>query len=138
MELSRRGIGLVVALALISTSACRSKPDDQPDLGKVSGVVTMDGAPLAGVQVSFAPEEGRASQAITDSEGKYELSYIGKTKGAKVGSHKVYITTYIEDDSDPEAQKTKETIPKKYNKETTLTANVEEGSNTFDFKLESK
>lgn len=138
MKLSRTGIGLVVALALVSTSACRSTPSDQPDLGKVSGVVTMDGAPLEGALVSFAPEEGRGSQAITDSEGKYQLSYIGDTMGAKVGSHKVRITTYIEDDSDPEAQKTKETIPKKYNKETTLTADVKEGSNTFDFKLESK
>lgn len=138
MKLSPTGIGFVVALTLVSTSACRSTPSDQPDLGKVSGVVTMDGAPLAGAQVSFAPEEGRASQAVTDSEGKYELIYIGKTKGAKVGSHKVYITTYIEDDSDPEAQNFKETIPKKYNKATTLTANVEEGSNTFDFELKSK
>jgi len=98
----------------------------------------MDGAPLANALVSFAPEEGRASQGITDSEGKYELLYIGNTKGAKVGSHKVYVTTYVEDDSDPDAQNIKETVPEKYNKATTLTADVKDGSNTFDFALESK
>ena len=138
MKSSSKAIWLVLALALVSTSACRSAPSDQPDLGQVSGVVTMDGAPLANAQVSFAPDEGRASQAITDSEGKYELTYVGKTKGAKIGSHKVYITTYIEDDSDPDAQNIKETIPEKYNKATTLTADVKDGKNTFDFALESK
>jgi hypothetical protein len=138
MKLSTIGVWLVLAITLISTSACRSKPSDQPDLGKVTGVVTMDGAPLSGVEVSFAPAEGRASQGITDSEGKYELIYIGKTKGAKLGSHKVYITTPIEDESDPDAQMIKEVVPAKYNKNTTLTAMVEPGKNPIDFKLESK
>ncbi len=98
----------------------------------------MDGAPLSGVEVSFAPAEGRASQGITDSEGKYELIYIGKTKGAKLGSHKVYITTPIEDESDPDAQMIKEVVPAKYNKNTTLTTMVEPGKNPIDFKLDSK
>lgn len=138
MKLSSKGIGIIVMVALMSASACRSKPSDQPDLGKVNGTVTMDGAPLAGALVSFAPDEGRASQAVTDSEGKYDLIYQGKTKGAKVGSHKVHITTYIEDDSDPDARKTKETVPVKYNKETILKAEVKSGSQTIDFPLESK
>ena len=129
---------MVLAVALASTCACRSRPGDQPDLGTVTGVVTMDGAPLAGALVSFAPEEGRASQAVTDAEGRYELVYVGNTKGAKVGPHKVYITTYIADDSDPDARKIKETIPAKYHMSTTLTADVKDGKNTFDFKLESK
>lgn len=98
----------------------------------------MDGAPLAGALVSFAPDEGRASQGVTDSEGKYELIYIGRTKGAKLGSHKVHITTFMEDDSDPDARKIKETIPAKYNKNTTLTADVKSGKNSCDFPLDSK
>lgn len=138
MKLSSKGIGIIVVVTLMLTSACRSKPSDQPDLGQVNGTVTMDGAPLAGALVSFAPDEGRASQAVTDSEGKYELIYQGNTKGAKVGSHKVQITTYIEDDSDPDARKIKETIPAKYHKETTLTADVKSGKQTIDFPLESK
>ena len=92
--------------------------------------------PLARV----APDEGRGSHGITDSEGKYELIYIGKTKGAKVGNHRIFVTTPVdeEDDSDPEAQQVKETIPAKYSKDTTLTAEVKSGKNTCDFDLKSK
>lgn len=138
MRLSAKGIWIVLAIALMSTSACRSRPSDQPDLGTVTGVVTMDGTPFEGALVSFAPTEGRSSQGVTDAEGKYELLYIGNTKGAKVGSHKVHITTYIADDSDPDARNIKETIPAKYHKDSTLTAEVKKGKNTFDFPLESK
>ncbi len=138
MKLFAKGTWIVLAMALTSMSACRSRPSDQPDLGTVTGVVTMDGAPLEGALVSFAPAEGRASQGVTDAEGKYELVYIGNTKGAKVGSHRVHITTYIADDSDPDARKIKETIPAKYHKDTVLTAEVKEGTNTFDFALESE
>ncbi len=138
MNLSAKGIWIVLAIGLVSAPACRSKPGDQPDLGTVSGVVTMDGAPLAGALVSFAPAEGRASHGVTDPEGRYELLYIGSTKGAKVGPHNVHITTYVADDSDPDARNIKETIPAKYHKDTILTADVKEGNNNCDFKLESK
>jgi len=138
MNSSVKRTGIVFVLALVSTGACRSRSADQPDLGQVSGVVTMDGAPLAGVQVSFAPSEGRESHGITDAEGRYELIYIGRTKGAKVGSHRVYVTTPIEDESDPDARKIQETIPAKYNKDTILTAEVTAGKNTVDLELESR
>lgn len=138
MKLSAKTVWIVLAIGWVWASGCRSRPSDQPDLGTVTGVVTMDGAPLAGVLISFAPEAGRASQAVTDSEGRYELIYIGKTMGAKVGNHTVHITTPVEDESDPDARKVKETIPAKYNKNTTLTAEVKAGKNTVDFKLESK
>ena len=135
-----RRIGLWATVALMLASVGCSGSGDQPDLGRVTGTITMDGSPVAGKQVAFSPDEGRGSHGITDSEGKYELMYIANTKGAKVGPHKVYITTpgNEEDDSDPDAVPVKETIPAKYNKSTTLTADVKAGKNTFDFDLESK
>ncbi|WP_417390531.1 carboxypeptidase regulatory-like domain-containing protein [Gimesia sp.] len=66
---------------------------DSVDLGTVSGVITMDGAPLPDAIVVFVPEKGNPSTGRTDTSGKYELSYLGDAKGAVVGSHSVKITT---------------------------------------------
>jgi hypothetical protein len=66
---------------------------NEVDLGTVSGVVTMDGKPLADAIVVFAPAEGNPSTGRTDTNGSYELSYLGNAKGAILGNHKVSITT---------------------------------------------
>ncbi|MCH9653478.1 MAG: carboxypeptidase regulatory-like domain-containing protein [Planctomycetes bacterium] len=63
------------------------------DLGQVKGVVSMDGQPLPDVVVVFKPEKGNPSSGVTDANGNYELVYIGKSKGAIIGSHKVSVTT---------------------------------------------
>src|SRR5262245_49070668 len=42
---------------------------DRPELGYVSGTVTMDGEPLVGVIVTFKPEQGRPAVDVTDADG---------------------------------------------------------------------
>src|SRR6478609_6418436 len=108
-----------------------------PDVGRVSGVVTLDGQPLSNATVMFQPTNGRASVATTDSAGKYSLTYLDGVPGAILGSHKVIIRTEIpgEDGQPPIA---KEKLPKKYHEQTELTAEVKRGSNTFDFPLTSQ
>ena len=64
---------------------------DQPELGAVTGKVTLNDAPLSHVEVSFVPEVGRPSYGETDNDGKYELIYIRDTKGAKIGKHKITV-----------------------------------------------
>lgn len=127
-------------LCLISVG-CSDTPSDQPDLGTVTGTVTMDEKPLAGVMVVFSPEEGRSSMGTTDDAGKYELVYVGDTKGAKIGTHKISIATAQSDSSEEEggagAAPFKETIPAKYNTKSTLTEEVKAGENVFDFQLTS-
>lgn len=110
---------------------------DHPDVGKVSGTVTLDQKPLAEATVMFQPPNGRASLATTDSNGKYSLTYIDGVPGAMLGTHKVIIRTEIpgEDGKPPIA---KEKLPKKYHDKTELTADVKAGSNTHDFPLTSK
>ena len=56
------GIGLLIPLEGCGT---------RPTFGKVSGTVTLDGQPLAGVTVYFLPKEGRRSFGITNKEGQY-------------------------------------------------------------------
>lgn len=78
----------------------------------------------------------------TDENGQYELMYLEGVKGANLGSHKVVIMTYHEDEIEEMKANgegpVEEPIPSQYNTKTTLTARVEEGKNVIDFPLESK
>ena len=111
---------------------------DQPELGEVTGTVTLDGKPLPGVWVGFAPTEGRSSMGLTDAEGHYKLDYLHDTPGAKVGTHKVTITSPVEDQFGNEVKNFKERVPPQYNTNTTLTAEVKAEDNTINFDLTSK
>lgn len=116
--------------------------DDRPKLGTVTGTVFMDEKPLPEVWVMFSPSVGRTSTARTDKDGKYELMYLEGSKGANLGTHKVVIMTYHEDEIEEMKINTgkpvKDPIPAKYNSKTTLTETVKEGKNVIDFHLESK
>ena len=103
---------------------------NHPQLAVVRGTVTLDSRPLVGATVVFQPLEGKVSRAVTDGQGKYELTYLRDIKGARLGAHKVAITTA--DEHSP-----RELLPARYNKQTTLTAQVESGSNELDFDLNS-
>lgn len=108
-------------------------------LGKVTGTVQMDGAPLAGAKITFYPmagggfESGGASHGVTDEQGKYELRYSRQDMGAEIGMHKVVITTAEDGGGGDYGGGQKETVPKKYNEATELTADVKSGRNVFDF-----
>ena len=132
----RPSFGSRFVMAMLACLAGCGKPE-HPEVGRVSGVVTLDGQPLPEATVMFQPTNGRASIATTDSAGKYSLIYLDGVPGAKLGEHKVIIRTEIpgEDGQPPIA---KEKLPKKYHEQTELTAEVKPGSNTFDFPLTSQ
>lgn len=136
----RRG-WLVLGLAgALLTCGCAAS--DKPDTGEVTGKVTLDGAPVPKATITFAPEEGRTSTAETDSGGAYVLQYTAKVPGAKVGKHKVQITTFHPATGDPgdahRVEEVPEKIPAKYNTKSTLTQEVESGKNEINFELSSK
>lgn len=131
---------LTLGLALLAFVGCGgSGASDLPDLGKVTGVVTLDGAPLADATVSFQSKEaGRMASGKTDAQGRYTLYLLNDIEGAPVGQNEVYITTAVPaDDADPKSGKP-ERLPAKYNAKTTLSAEVEPGKNEFNFDLQSK
>ena len=165
---SKDQISLLSSLMLLTVFCfgC-SGSGTEVQLENVSGVVTMDGKPLADAVVVFVPEKGNPSTAQTDAEGKYQLAHRGNAMGAIPGKHKVLITqgqppapeidpdadmseidpeteagledVGNEESSNPNANSGKKNpIPAKYNTNTTLTAEVKAGENTIDFKLESK
>ena len=84
--------------ALLILTGCGGIPD-QPPLGTVTGIVTLDGKPLEFVEISFSPEVGRPSDGDTNSLGEYELTYVQNIKGAKVGKHKVMVRSGKVDNS---------------------------------------
>lgn len=127
-------IPFLLAIAALAAVGCSG---GSPDVGLVTGTVTLDGEPLENAEVVFAPASGRPSTGLTDSSGRYELTYIRDVKGAVPGPHTVRITTRPEPRADDyQGPAFREPIPGKYNTDTELTANVEPGPNTFDFDLQ--
>jgi hypothetical protein len=140
----------VIGSFLFLMSGC-GPSGDQPELGTVTGTVTLDGKPLAGVAVVFQPDSGRPARGRTNAEGKYELTYIRQTKGTKVGPNRVEIAPSEEGEATEESasggeespagslksQADKPVVPARYNMKSELKVDVKSGSNTFDFALES-
>ncbi|MCA9085811.1 MAG: hypothetical protein KDA81_17245 [Planctomycetaceae bacterium] len=127
------------SLILFLTTGCGGGPSDAPDLGHVTGVVTIDGKPASGVDVSFAPlDGGRPSSARTDANGRYDLVYSTSAMGAKIGMHKVKIagaanaaTEAWEEDWAKTSDVPLTVVPKEY-AETEKRAEVKEGINEVD------
>ena len=80
-------------------------------IAPVSGVVTLNGAPLPDALVRFQPQPtGSPSSAITDSSGRFTLKYTRDANGAQVGEHLVAISTYSP--GDPDAEPPRPPVPK--------------------------
>lgn len=126
------------AVGLLTATGCGS--GSGPEIGTVSGKVTLDGKAVTDAVVTFNPDKGRGSRGRTNSDGVYELTYVGQQKGALVGEHAITITTKWMDE-DPDTGKMvqhAETVPAKFNAQSTLRKSVESGHNTIDFDLASK
>ena len=127
----RHGVAGLVCCAMVLAVAwiAGCSGGTRPELGQVRGTVTLDGQPLAGATVLFKPEEGgRHSRGVTDTTGQYELIYIRDIKGAKVGPHKVIISTASE-------LNPTERVPDQYHGQAGLVAKVQAGANRHDFDL---
>ena len=153
MKLINGGL-FAVALSLLSLTllGCGTS-GDRPELGLVTGTVTLDGKPLYGTAVVFYPDKGRPARGRTDLNGKYDLTYIRDTRGTKIGHNRVEIAPSEEDEEDANevmnagenteaaqapVQREKVKVPARYNTKSELNADVKPGENVFDFKLESQ
>lgn len=135
----------LIFLFLLAASClgCNSGSSDIPDLGSVSGLVTLNGEPLPFATVTFWPiSGGRTSFGVSNEAGHYELTYQGDLQGAKIGPCRVFVTTQSEDIYDDETGETlirasqKELVPQKYNDNSELKFVVEAGPNIANFELE--
>jgi hypothetical protein len=129
---------LTLAVLALTAASCSS---GGPDIAYVSGRVTMDGKPLPNATVVFVPANGRPSGATTDEDGNYVLNYTEGRQGAIPGESTVRILTMRDADRDENGQPIPgrpETVPARYNSDSTLTFNVEpEKDNVANFNLTS-
>ncbi len=118
-----------LAILLVVAGCGRS---DLPELGTVSGTVTLDGRPVTGLGVAFYPlSGGRQALGVTDENGKYNLTFVDGVPGAKTGTNEV--TLFWPDPDTPPSVR----LPAKYNTQKPR-FEVEPGENVFDIALDSK
>jgi len=99
MRFSIGAIGRLYGFVILLIFAGCGRVPDQPPLGTVTGIVTLEGKPLEFIEVSFVPEAGRPSYGDTNSLGEFELTYVRNVKGAKVGKHTVSVRSGKVDNS---------------------------------------
>jgi hypothetical protein len=143
---------VVIASVSLTSGACGSSSKG-PAVVPVSGVVTLDGKPLAGAQVTLIPQGATAGQAAmgrTDAAGVFEVVTVDRQeKGAAEGSYRVLISKKVnpdgtdfmpKPDDDPMLASYKEMLPEVYWDETKsmLSAEVPAGGAKLEFKLDSK
>ena len=134
MQYFRAGGFPVVFLCFAVGSGCGGDAN-LPELGEVTGVVTLDDKPAEGLTVTFEPQDTRPSSGETDAEGRYVLYYNPDNRGAALGEHTVRITE-LEKEGEPGAET--QLIPPEYNVESTLKKQVKPGPNEINFDLKWK
>ncbi len=135
-------IALIAMMVIAATVGC-----GRADMGRVSGLVTFEGKPVADAVVSFRPQNRPMAFGRTDAAGRFTLNTYSKGDGVVKGVNRVSIEpwtpapeTFPEPGQDPRPWKEPERpdIPKKYRQEETsgLTVEVIAGKrNEFTFEL---
>ena len=93
---------------LVATIGCSSNPQT----GKVSGKVTIDGQPMTFGRVQFSPvavegqlEVGKSGFGYIQTDGSFQLTTYSEGDGAVVGKHRVFIINSSNDDQAKTASK---------------------------------
>jgi hypothetical protein len=131
-----------VILSVVFLPACA-----RDDRVAVSGKVTLDGQPVETGSISFVPIEGTQSPTAGAEiiDGEYEIPQAG---GPKLGVFRVEIRSQRKTGKKIPAgspaqpgtmvDETVEAIPRQYNKQSKLRAELKPGSNPLDYELTSK
>jgi hypothetical protein len=113
----------------------------------VSGTVTIDGRPVAGIVVTFQPaavggqNPGPGSTGKTDENGRYTLLFATAERkpGAAVGKHRVSFSTWMEEQGDVvRGPSPKELVPPRYRGQSQEFEVKAGGTDKADFALTSK
>jgi hypothetical protein len=117
----------------------------------VSGLITLDGKPLAGGSIVCQPAAppgsviaGKGSVAFCDADGRFQLKTLDGLNGAVVGEHRVRIygprkTAAAASTKDGPVDAADDIVPSKYNHHTELKLIVPpDGTTDANFKLTSR
>lgn len=123
----------IFAVGLLMLTGCSG-----PATGSVTGTVTVNGAPVDGLELEFVPVEGGGpAMAYTNNGGKYSLIAGRGNDQVPVGEYKVAIRVFTED---PDMEIPNFKLGTNYTKteETELRGKVDGGENTINFDLDTK
>lgn len=123
-------MSIVVVALIVCITGC-SGSTDQPDVADVRGVVTLDGQPVAGVNILFQPESGRAAVGLTNDKGEYELQYLDGVRGCKLGTNTVGFDW-------PPDSPNMIAIPAKHTGANAFKFDVKPDANVFDITMTTK
>ncbi len=130
-----------VGLAALLSAGCGSDPGNRH---QVSGEVSVDKVPLDSGSITFLPEQDGPAATGEIVNGRFQ---IGREGGPGAGSYKVVILSsratgkQVPSRDDPSVliDEVINTIPTRYNVQTTLRAIVKaDGENSFPFALDSR
>ena len=130
-------------LIAVAATGCGS---GGPEIVPVEGTVTHHGEPVPNLRIYFVSTDGRPSWGDSDSSGHFALEYDAQHKGAKVGSHKIWVVD-LSTNVDPTAAMSGGPRPKrspaigeiveKYGQgKSTLEVEVKKAERNFQLKLD--
>ncbi len=126
-------VGIVLAGAAWSATGCA------PKMGAtVTGRVSFDGEPApAGVIVTFQPQvpNSSASTGVTDPDGRYDLRFNARLRGAMPGESVVWLAIAEEVGTSGSTTRKPPTIPPHYGAKSTLRKDVKPGPNVIDIEI---
>jgi hypothetical protein len=131
-------MGVSLCLTVLASAGCGSADQKSPRV-QVSGVVTLDGAPLESGQISFVPKDGKLQPtgAEIGAGGKFSAAVAPGEMQVEIRSPKVTGTRKAYDTPDsPLIDVTKEQIPSRYNTKSELVIDVIAGQNDDKLKFE--
>jgi hypothetical protein len=128
---------LVLLLVAAVSPGCGREVDNGAWRGEpqVTGMVTLDGVPLANATVSFDTMNESSLVARTDESGRYTLD-LPEDANSVIGKYAVRIRLSTVSAGEGNATGM-ERVPTRYNDRTELVVDVFDGENTIDFKLDS-
>ena len=141
-DISMHSVRCLAAYSLLCVAVgCGPKINVFP----ASGTITLDGEPLAGVNISTQPVETSGSSVVnpgsqgrTDASGRFTLELqTDGTPGAVVGKHAVYIT-FGDNPTSRDQHDGNPTLPQEYWNGSLRCTVPEDGTDLLNFQLESK
>jgi hypothetical protein len=124
----------ILALMLLALIGCGQATSS------VSGVVTVDDAPLENGVISFAPTDGEGVAVVaTISSGKYSAQMSTGKKQVQISAPTVVGKRKEYDHPDaPEVEITEELLPERFNSQSELTYDALPGQQTQNWNVVSK
>jgi len=133
-------------LAVVLVSCASGCVQSGPEIVPIAGTVTFNGQAVPNVRIIFQPAPGRMSWAVSDASGRFALEYDAEHKGAKVGTHTVYVVDEgaITDPtaimagakSQRRAPELAQALAKYAPDKSTLTVEVKKADRSFQLKLD--